>query len=75
MISIQVDTPTGKQYKVAVNGNICQRLVHVFDEIDDIPCQSWIYEKLNDKIVHSTPYFIGSYLGYKWRKLTNEQSI
>ena len=68
MVKIEVETPTGKKYPVGVEGFICRQLVHVFNEIDDIPCQSWIYEKLNAKIVHSTPYFIGSYLGYTWRK-------
>ena len=68
LINVRVETPTGKFHDVGVEGSLCRELIHVFDEIEDIPCQAWIYEKLNNKIVHSTPHYIGSYLGYKWHK-------
>jgi hypothetical protein len=68
MTNVEIITPTGKKYTVGVEGNLCRRLIKVFDEIDDIPCQSWIYGKLDTKIVQSTPHFIGSYLGYTWQK-------
>ena len=71
MTNIQVTTPTGRDYVVGVEGSICQQLIKVFDEIKDVPCQAWIYDKLNEKITKSTPHFIGSYLGYTWRKQYN----
>ena len=67
-MDVRVDSPSGKFYDVSVNGGLCIGLIKVFDEIEDIPCQAWIYDKLQNQIVHSTPHFIGSYLGYTWRK-------
>ena len=68
LINIEVTTPTGRVYPIEVEGALCKKLIFVFDEVEDMPCKSWIYEKLNDKITQSTPYFNGTYLGYYWRK-------
>lgn len=65
---VHIRTPTGKEYVIDVEGNKCIKLIKVFEEIEDMPCQAWIYNKLNALIVKSTPHFIGSYLGYTWRK-------
>ena len=68
LINVRVETPTGKFYDVGVEGHICRELIHVLNEIEDIPCQAWIYEELNEKITKSTPHFKGTFLGYKWSK-------
>ena len=69
MIKVQVTTPSNKFYDIGVEGALCRQLIHVLKEVEDIPCQAWIYDKLNNKICHSTPHFIGEYLGYKWKKI------
>ena len=74
MINVEVTTPSGSFYVIGVEGGKCRELIHVFDEIEDIPCQAWIYERLSNQIVHSTPHFVGEYLGYEWRKQYDTQS-
>ena len=68
VINVHITTPTGKDFVVDVEGSKCLKLIKVFDEIEDMPCQAWIYNKLSSQIIRSTPHFIGSYLGYTWRK-------
>ena len=68
MINLNITTPTDKKYEIIVEGALCRGLIHVFFEIDDLECKSWIYHQLNDKITKSTPYFNGNYLGYTWGK-------
>lgn len=68
-INIRVVTPTKLEYTIDVEGSICRHLINVFEEIKDIELQSWIYERLNDQIVHSLPFYSGSYLGYIWYKV------
>ena len=68
LINVRVETPTGQKYIIGVEGHICRELIYVFNEIEDIPCQAWIYEQLNEKITKSIPHFSGIFLGYKWYK-------
>ena len=68
VIDVDVVTPTDKTYVVKVEGKIVRFLIGVFDEIPDIPCQAWIYPRLEKQIVKSAPHYIGAYLGYTWRK-------
>ena len=68
LINVDIITPTQKRYSIVVEGSLCRGLIHVFFEIDDMECKSWIYHQLNDKITKSIPDFTGSYLGYTWKK-------
>ena len=68
MTEVTVDTPTGKCYTITVEKNICFKLINVFEEIEDMACQAWIFNELNHRITKSDPHLIGSYLGYTWRK-------
>ena len=71
MINLNITTPTDKKYVIIVEGSKCRGLIHVFNEIEDIPCKTWIYKQLSDKITNSTPYFKGEYLGYSWEQRLN----